>query len=258
MDGCPLKTLDLNLNPGLNELHCLCQEMTELYLLEGHLIDGINANLEKGRNIPETVRIIYTPDVKDEVFRRYLNDFFDTDYDSFVSLAEALAVKEISIDSNEYPGIASLHGIEMFTALETLNVSGQSVSSLDLSKNAHLKLLVCDYLPLVSLDLGGGAALTDFYAQSTHLTGIDLSACAALERVYLSGSPLKSLDLKNNKSLHTLDCSGCALETLDVSSCPALESLDCRSNPDLASITVSASQSIRIQKDDKTEVIVKQ
>lgn len=258
VDGCPLKTLDLNLNPGLTDLHCLCQEMTELYLLEGHLIDGINANLEKGRNIPETVRIIYTPDVKDKVFRRYLNDFFDTDYDSFVSLAEASAVKEISIDRNEYPGIASLHGIEMFTSLETLNVSGQSVSSLDLSKNVNLKLLVCDYLPLVSLDLGGCAALTDLYAQSTHLTGIDLSACAALERVYLSGSPLKSLDLKNNRSLRTLDCSGCALETLDISSCPALESLDCRSNPDLASVTVSATQSVQIQKDDKTEIIVKQ
>ncbi len=231
-DGCSLASLDLNLNPAVESLHCMCSTLKTLYLLEGQEIDGIN----KGERlyIPASTEIICTPKISDPVFKRYLVDKFDTDYDSFVSLSEAAGVTEINIDKASYSGIASLYGIQMFSALETLQVLGQSLTSLDLSGNPALKMLCCDSNPLVSLDLRGNPELKMLYCQS----------CA-----------LESLDLSGNQLLAAAYLSRCALKTLDVSRCTALKTLDCSNNPSLATITVSRSQSISISKDDSAEII---
>ncbi len=232
-DGCQLVSLDLNLNPAVKSLHCMCSTLKTLYLLEGQEIDGIN----KGQRlyIPANVEIVYTPKISDAVFERYLVDKFDTDYDSFVSLAEAAVVNEINIDKASYSGIASLHGIHMFSALETLQLPGQVLTSLDLRGNPALKMLCCDSNPLASLDLRGNPALTMLYCQS----------CAQLV----------SLDLSGNQLLEAAYLSRCALKTLDVSRCTALKTLDCSNNPSLTAITVSRSQSISITKDGSTEII---
>lgn len=231
-DGCSLASLDLNLNPAVESLRCMCSTLKILYLLEGQEIDGIN----KGERlyIPASTEIVYTPKISDPVFERYLVDKFDTDYDSFVSLAEAAGVTEINIDKASYSGIASLYGIQMFSALETLQVLGQSLTSLDLSGNPALKMLCCDSNPLVSLDLRSNSELKMLYCQSCALESLDLSGNQLLEAAYLSR---------------------CALKTLDVSRCTALKTLDCSNNPSLAAITVSRSQSISISKDDSTEIV---
>ncbi len=231
-DGCSLASLDLNLNPAVKTLHCMCSTLKTLYLLEGQEIDGIN----KGERlyIPASAEIVYTPKISDPVFKRYLVDKFDTDYDSFVSLSEAAGVTEINIDKASYSGIASLYGIQMFSALETLQVLGQSLTSLDLSGNPALKMLCCDSNPLVSLDLRSNSELKMLYCQSCALESLDLSGNQLLEAAYLSR---------------------CALKTLDVSRCTALKTLDCSNNPSLAAITVTRSQSISISKDDSTEII---
>ena len=231
-DGCSLASLDLNLNPAVKTLHCMCSTLKTLYLLEGQEIDGIN----KGERlyIPASAEIVYTPKIEDAVFARYLVDKFDTDYDSFVSLSEAAGVTEINIDKASYSGIASLYGIQMFSALETLQVLGQSLTSLDLSGNPALKMLCCDSNPLVSLDLRSNSELKMLYCQSCALESLDLSGNQLLEAAYLSR---------------------CALKTLDVSRCTALKTLDCSNNPSLAAITVSRSQSISISKDGSTEII---
>ncbi len=231
-NGCSMESLDLNLNPLLKSLRCMCESLKTLYLLEGQEIDGINKG---GRlYIPLSTQIIYTPKIADAEFSRYLVDKFDTDYDSFVSLAEASIVSEINIDNGEYSGISSLYGVQMFTSLERLYVPGQALTSLELGSNPALKLLCCDSNPLKSLDLSGNTELETLYCQSTPLETIDLSQNVRLEAAYLSR---------------------CGLKTLDVSSCTSLGTLDVSNNPELKQIIVSRSQNISITKDDTAEIV---
>ncbi len=231
-DGCALESLDLNLNPSLRSLRCMCGSLRTLYLLEGQEIDGVNRG--ERLYIPDSTEIIYTPKIEDPEFARYLVDKFDTDYDSFVSLAEAAGVSEINVDSGEYSGIASLYGVQMFTSLERLYVPGQALSSLDLGSNPALSVLCCDNNPLKSLNLSGNAELKMLYCQSASLEAIDLSRNICLEAAYLSR---------------------CALTSLDISLCTALKTLDVSNNPDLKQIIVSRSQDVSITKDDAAEVV---
>ncbi len=232
-DNCTLlESMDLNLNPLIKTLSCLSGGLKTLHLLEGQEIEGVN----KGDRtcIPYGTQIIYTPRITDEAFLNYLKDNFDSDYDAFVSLAEASAVSEISIDNTVYSGISSLYGIQMFTSLEKLNVSGQNLTSLDLKANGALSVLCCDNNPLKSLDLSGNAELKMLYAQSTSLETIDLSHNYRLEAAYLSRS---------------------ALTSLDVSGCTALKILDCANTPALKQIILSRLQDITIIKNNTTEIV---
>ena len=195
IDGCDeISFLDLNTNPELSELHCLSEGLKRLELLEGHEIDGINVNLGQHRYIPESVEIVYTPRIEDNVFGRFILDSYDFNYDSFVSLAEASEVESMNIPAEEYSGIASLYGIGMFTALKNLDVSGQArLTELDLPRNAALTVLVCDNTSLKALDLRNCPALVSLYAQNTSLASLDLTRSPALKEAYLSGSPIKTL-----------------------------------------------------------------
>ena len=209
LDGCDeISFLDLNTNPELTGLHCLCKGLKRLELLEGHEIDGINVNLGQHRYIPESVEIVYTPRIEDNVFGRFILDSYDFNYDSFVSLAEASEVESMNIPAEEYSGIASLYGIGMFTALKSLDVSGQTrLTELDLSKNAALTVLVCDNTSLKTLDLRNCPVLVSLYAQNTSLESLDLTRNPALKEAYLSNSPIKTLYLTPaQKSTLSLTC----------------------------------------------------
>ena len=197
LDGCDgISFLDLNTNPELSELHCMCKGLSRLELLEGHEIDGINVNLGQHRHIPESVEIVYTPRIEDKVFKRFILDHYDFNYDSFVSLAEAAEVESMNIPSGEYSGIASLYGLGMFTALKSLDVSDQTLlTEMNLSKNGALTVLVCDNTSLKALDLSVCPALVSLYAQNTSLESLDLSRNPALKEAYLSNSPIKTLYL---------------------------------------------------------------
>lgn len=197
LDGCDdLSFLDLNTNPKLSELHCLCKSLMRLELLEGHEIDGINVNLGQHRHIPESVEIVYTPRIEDKVFKRFILNNYDFNYDSFVSLAEAAEVESMNIPPDEYSGIASLYGIGMFTSLKGLNVSSQGLlTELDLSRQVSLTVLVCDNTSVKTLDLRDCPVLVSLYAQNTSLESLDLSRNPALKEAYLSGSPIKTLYL---------------------------------------------------------------
>jgi len=197
LDGCDeISCLDLNTNPELSELHCMCKGLSRLELLEGHEIDGINVNLGQHRHIPESVEIVYTPRIEDKVFKRFILDHYDFNYDSFVSLAEAAEVESMNIPAEEYSGIVSLYGLGMFTAQKSLDVSGQTLlTEINLSKNVALTVLVCDNTSLKALDLSDCPALVSLYAQNTSLESLDLSRNPALKEAYLSNSPIKTLYL---------------------------------------------------------------
>ena len=129
----------------------------------------------------------------DEIFRSYVSETFDQNGDGVLSPTEISNVTEIECSQR---GIASLKGIEFFTALETLYCNDNQLTLLDVSRNAALKWLYCD---------------------NNQLKSLDVSKNTALENLYCDGNKLTSLDVSRNTSLNGLDCGGNQLTALDVS-----------------------------------------
>ncbi|GAU78287.1 S-layer homology domain-containing protein [Fusibacter sp. 3D3] len=163
------------------------------------------------------------------VLGKEVNDrIYDTDdFDS---------VKYFSIGNK---GIASLAGIEYFTALIGLNCISNELTELDVSKNVALTALSCNNNKLTALDVSKNTALIRLDCYSNQLTTLDVSNNTALTHLYCYNNQLTALDVSNNTALTTLDVSkNTALTELDVSNNIGLIELNC-SNTQLIALDVS-------------------
>jgi len=142
----------------------------------------------------------------DDMFRSLIGTQYDTNHDGYLSDEEIAAVTRITIRD---AGVTSLKGIEQFTSLKELECQGNSLSSLDLTKNT---------------------ALTGLWTTYNQLQKLDLSKNQALELLDCGGNQLTSLDLSQNKILTELSCRDNQLTSLDVLQNTALELLYCDRN----------------------------
>ena len=171
----------------------------------------------------------------DANFQKYIKDVLDTNKDGSLSEAEIAKVTELTFEYPDSPGvkmsnIASLKGIEYFTALTTLDCSEQKLTTLDVSANTNLTTLNCSENRLTSLDLSKNTALTTLNCSYNKLTSLDLSKNTALTTLNCSFNELAALDVSNNTDLNDLICSENQLERLNVSANTALTRLTCNDN----------------------------
>ena len=172
----------------------------------------------------------------DAVFRECVEGV-DYNGDGQLSAEECGAAEGMYIS---FLGVTSLEGIEYFYALETLDCSGNDLTSLDLSANTALTDLRCYSNQLTSLDLSANTALTDLRCYSNQLTILDLSANTALTDLWCYSNQLTSLDLSENTALTDLRCYSNQLTDLDLSENTALLVLNCDNNQ-LTSLDLSAN-----------------
>ncbi|TDW50033.1 putative secreted protein (Por secretion system target) [Flavobacterium sp. 270] len=170
--------------------------------------------------------------------------------------------------------ITSLSGIEGFTALKTLNVSGNLLQKLDLSKNSALTTLnttgnaALKCIQVANLDVAANWAVTKDAATSLNIDCNDYTKIPDInfenKLIALgidSGTPngkvltsnvkdLKSLDVKNSAiadltgiedfvSLNTLQANNNKIKTLDLSKNINLTFLDINSNYTVETLNVS-------------------
>jgi beta-glucanase (GH16 family) len=86
----------------------------------------------------------------DATFKKYCIDHFDTNKDGLFSKSEAASVKELTIQGL---GIASLVGIDCFTALSVFNCNNNNLTTIDLSKLSAITTLNCSGNQLSTLDI---------------------------------------------------------------------------------------------------------
>ena len=129
-----------------------------------------------------------------------------------------------------YKNIASLAGIEYFTALQDLDCAGNQLTSLDVSKNTALQDLYCSSNQLTALDVSKNTTLTELRCNNNQLTALNVSSNTALTTLWCDGNALTSLDVSMNTALKGLDCYSNQLTALDVSKNTALQYLSCHSN----------------------------
>lgn len=123
----------------------------------------------------------------DENFRLYLASH-DYGKDYIISDAEIKSITYMNIDSKN---VVSLQGIEYFTALESLWLFGNSINSLDVSQNASLTELYCNYNNLTKLNVTGCNALEILCCNRNKLTQIDVSGCPSLKTLRCDQNQIK-------------------------------------------------------------------
>ena len=164
----------------------------------------------------------------DENFRSVVaGTSIDKDADGKLSEEEIAAVMGLDVKKKN---IASLKGIEFFTALTKLDCGANQLTSLDVSKNTALKELNCSNNQLTSLDVSKNTALKELNCSNNQLTSLYVNANTAMEDLSCNNNQLKSLNVKNNTALKWLNCSGNQLTSLNVDNNTALTSLSCYNN----------------------------
>ena len=190
----------------------------------------------------------------DAIFRDYVWDTVlstsqdDKSYDSVITDAQWAAIRSWTGVAVGERDIASLAGIEHFTAMTTLNCSQNSLSTLDLSANTALQELYCDQNQLTELDLSHNVALQKLSCNrnqltsltvaplakltlldcgDNQLTALDVSGSTALVHLYLANNRLTALDVTQNAALKWLVCTGNPISELDLRNNPALLHLNC-------------------------------
>ena len=201
----------------------------------------------------------------DPAFRAYVAGNLDPNGDLWLTLQELWAVKDM--DCRE-KGIASLQGVEYFTELQTLNCSGNELTSLRFTGNPLLKKLDCSLneelaaldvsslgrlevlycngcLPLTALDVSVNTGLKDLDCRECVLTSLTLGLQEDLWYLDCQRNQLSVLDLSGCPALGELMCNGNALTTLGLSGCPGLYYLDCYDN-NLTGLDLSLCQELII------------
>lgn len=124
----------------------------------------------------------------DTAFRAYISRLFDSDGNGALSSAEIASVRAIGVS---YMNIASLKGIEYFTALEALDCSGNTLRELDVSHNTELYSLECADNRLATLNVRSNTLLEKLDCSENSIVSLDISCCPTLVKNRRSTSYLK-------------------------------------------------------------------
>ena len=141
-----------------------------------------------------------------------------------------------------HSGLTQLDFSARTTNLETLDISDNFITKIDLSHLVNLKKVSISCKNLSSLNLPASLKLTELaYWGKTKFPG-NLADFPNLTRLSIRG--VETLDLSKNSKLKDLDCSYNGLTRLDVSVLPDLEKLVCDGN-ELVSLDLSRNPRLK-------------
>ncbi len=136
------------------------------------------------------------------------------------------------------------------TALKTLEVNSNQLSTLNISSNTSLESLRAINNLLLDINTSTNIALKDIRVQGNNLTLLNVSTNTLLSFLSCNDNDLSNLNLQNNLLLKNLNCGKNPLNTIDLSELtnlidffiedtPTLTSLDLSNNINLENIGVS-------------------
>ena len=142
--------------------------------------------------------------------------------------AQIASVEEMDLSYGE---MASLKGLERFTALKALTCLSNSLKTLDLPAGGAFESLIASGNELERLDLSKTPGLRELRLDQNSLKSLDLAGAPELAALSCRYNGLAALDLSHSPNLVELDCWGNELKALDLSKNKALEKLNCLENP---------------------------
>ena len=189
-----------------------CQQLTETYVPDDHF----EHYLETHNSIGNPVAVGDPNSLGNGV-----------DNDDYVTTSKIDNLNGLYIYNQN---ISDLTGIEDFTALQTLSVFSNQLTSLDLSSNTNLQYLYCQHNQLTSINVSQNTALKGLNVNDNQLANLDVSNNSALQSLYCYSNQLTSLDVSHNANLKKLWAHNNQLTALNMDSNPLLEQLWCHDN----------------------------
>lgn len=188
-----------------------------------------NISINEYKSAKESEVFINSINFPDNIFRKYVEDNFDTTKDGKLSNDEINNATDISFFTSDAKNITSLTGISYFTNLDILYCVGTKIENLDVSNNNKLRVIQCQVNPnLTSLTIGSNSHLTMLYCMDDiKLKNLDISQTPNLERLICGNTGIETLNLENNPKLTYLNCHHIKLTSLDVSKNLKLETIAC-------------------------------
>lgn len=188
----------------------------------------------------------------DERIKLSTVSFKDSNLDQCVINSGLTYVDELETLECVGKSVGSAEGVELLTALTTLNLSNNTLGSVNVSKNIALTSLKLVNTGLTSIDVSKNIALKELYlgtgqvskvvvgglkvlasttpSLTNQITDIDLSNNTEIEVLDLSNNNLTSLNLSKNIQLKSLNLSNNNLTSIDLSNNETLTELDLRGN----------------------------
>ncbi len=167
--------------------------------------------------------------IPDDNFEQALIDLgYDSgEPDDSIPTANINSITTLKIHGKQ---IASLEGIQDFIALELLECSSNSLSSIDISSNLFLKELIIDDNNLTSIDLTNNKELTYLTCDNNFLSTLDVSNNTKLEILRCYHNNLSQLDVSFLTNLISLDCMTNKITNLNLQKNSSLQFLSCGAN----------------------------
>ncbi len=150
----------------------------------------------------------------DADFRREVCDMMgiEDEDDSFSSWQKKIgSVTELHLSSKD---ISSIEGIHHFSSLKILDISGNNISSVDLSELASLEILIAGNNPIEKIDLRKNSLLKSAYLENCRITEIYLPE--GIQKLYLNNNFIRNIDLASRTKLRELNLKGNMLHKADL------------------------------------------
>ena len=158
--------------------------------------------------------------------------------DNITGLEHATNLTTLNLRMNDLSGGSV--DFSPFTSLQTLDLTGNDLTSIDLTSNTSLTKLDLSGNDLTGITgLSSLTALTHLVLRDNCVTSIDLSSNTALTHLYIGqmyhpslgvSCALSSIDLSSNTALTHLDLSNSGLTSIDLEENTALTYLDISGN----------------------------
>lgn len=157
-------------------------------------------------------------------------------------------------DSDE--GISMLKSIDVsnMPKLQYLDIKGNEISYIDLSKNEQLYVLKAANNNLASLDVTNNPLLEELLVQGNEITSIDLSKNPQLLSLNVGDNKLTALDVTANKNLASLYFDNNDIHSIDLSANSELKTIYLNGNSLTAAELNEIYYKLPQRKDDEEDV----
>lgn len=178
----------------------------------------------------------------DSVFQKYVKDNIDKadttgQKDGRLSKAERDAVTGINIDNQN---CTDLTGIAYFANLTTLKCQHNGLKELNLEDNENLTELICSYNQLTTLDVSKNAKLRILKCYNNGMEKLNLGDITHLTLLNCDDNKLTELDVSKNPDLEDLECRENKLRRVVIGEKNRLKTLYLRGNQ-LTSLDLSGT-----------------
>ncbi len=267
-NGNDFTTLDLTNNPALNSFRASSNSLASL-----NLKNGTNTNITGGANFQLTGNADLACVLVDDAAYSTTTwlgidgnvNFSDIDCDytlipdaNFEAELRVLGYDDSAANDGKVPTrlievvtsldisnktISDVSGIEDFSALTSLDIEDNSLTSLDISNNTALEFLFAQDNQIASIDFSQNVALTRIDIRNNPISALDVSSNNLITRLECNGTNITALDVTNLTQLDYFDANNLSLTTIDLSQNIVLRSLRLM-NTTLTSIDVSANPNL--------------